>query len=244
MPLTKEQKHARAVKRNMKAALDAETRAHRHEAKRAEWREHDMYPTRDEGLAGAPCRGCGLPLTDGLGDWPPLRDMTPEQVAAKDAADALYRERHPDCGGETLGTQGSRVTHCMLCCPPLPIPESVLEDLGRFLAELPPRRVEELDVWALELTCGHRVERTAHFTQLYWMSSTVACPECEMTRGVVTSERTTEAEARVEDARREHERAVAKAKQDVAKAEAAARDARAKLAELEEHASARQSPPR
>ena len=37
--------------------------------------------------AGEPCRGCGQPLLDGMGDWPPLLRLTPEQRAEYDRAD-------------------------------------------------------------------------------------------------------------------------------------------------------------
>lgn len=233
MPLTDDQKAVRAAKRNIKAALEEEARAHRREAKRAEWRDQDMYPTREDATTGAACRGCGLPLTDGLGDWPPLMQRTPEEAAEYEAAEALFRELHPNCGEGRWGTQGSRVTHCMLCCPPLPIPDSVLEELGRVMASFPPRRDEELDVWALDLTCGHRVEKTAHYTNRQWTTPTIECTECGATRGIVTSERTTDAAARAEEAKRKHDASIAKARRELAKAEAAADEARAELARLE-----------
>lgn len=52
----------------MTNALKEETRAHRDEAKRREWREKGMYLTREQAAAGEPCRGWGLPVIDNLGN--------------------------------------------------------------------------------------------------------------------------------------------------------------------------------
>lgn len=54
-----------------------------------------------------------------------------------------------------------------------------------------------------------------------------------MTRGIVMSERTAEAAARAEEAKRKHDVSVARAWRVVARAEAAANEARAELAWLE-----------
>ena len=234
MLLTEEQKAARMEQRRLNAALKEEARAHRAEAKRREWRENDMYLTRAQAAANEPCRGCGLPIIDNLGDWPGTMYLTPEERVEYDKAQAQFRALHPDCDSHRWSMQGSRVTHCGLCCPPLPIPGSVLENLARVMASFPDRREEELDVWTLVLTCGHRIERTMHYTNRQWATSTVPCPGCNVTRGVVTSERIVDAEGRADEARRKHQAAVARARREVKKAEATAEAARQKLAKLEE----------
>lgn len=233
MPLTEEQKAARAEKRRLTSAREEEARVHRAEAKRREWRENDMYLTREQAAAGEPCRGCGLPIVDDLGDWPGTMYLTPEEGVEYDKAELHFRALHPDCNSHLWSMQGSRVTHCGLCCPPLPFPDSVLDNLARVMASFPQRREEELDVWALVLTCGHQVERTMHYTNREWTTSTVPCAECDSTRGVVTSERVTDAEARAEEARKKHQAAVDRARDEVRKAEVAAEAARRKLADLE-----------
>ena len=81
------------------------------------------------------------------------------------------------------------------------------------------RREEEHDIWALDLTCGHRVERTVHHKQRYWIGTTTVCPECEFTRGVVTAERIVEAANRKKEMERKRATDVAKAGREVAKAE-------------------------
>src|SRR5690606_4245439 len=72
VPLTEEQKRTRAETRRRNEALRAEADAHRQEAKRREWYEKDMFLTREQAAGGEPCRGCGLPVIDGLGSFPPL----------------------------------------------------------------------------------------------------------------------------------------------------------------------------
>ena len=51
--------------------------------------------TGDEIEAGEACRGCGQPLLDGLGDRGPLNNLTPDQRAACDRAEELYRGTAP-----------------------------------------------------------------------------------------------------------------------------------------------------
>lgn len=238
--LTEEQKTERALKRRMAEALKAEAQALRHEAKRREWAEQDMYLTREEAPAGALCRGCGLPAVDNLGDRPPLMHLTDQERAEYDAAEAAYQAAHPDCGTCSWSISGSRTRHCGLCCPPLPLPETALEEVRRLLDSIPANRARELDTWALRLTCDHRIERTQHYTHQHWSSgSTAHCPDCDATRGIVTSDRITTDATRARDAENQRKTAVEKARRDVAKAkaEAQARAARKKLAEIEAGAS-------
>lgn len=163
MPLTEEQKEARAEKRRMTVALKEDVRAHRDEAKRREWREKGMYLTREQAAAGEPCRGCGLPVTDNLGNWPGSMYLTPEQKVGYDADQARYKEMHPDCNAHRWSMTGSRVTHCDYCCPPLPLAPSRIENIQRILTRR-PRREEEFDAWERTLTCGHIVKQIMHHT--------------------------------------------------------------------------------
>lgn len=118
-----------------------------------------------------------------------------------------------------------------MCCPPIPFSDSQLESVARILRGH-VRHEEELDVWALDLTCGHRTEHSVHHTQRYWVGSTVFCAECGVTRGVVTSERIVEAADRAAEVKRKRETEVAKAEKEVPNAEKAAATAREKLAAL------------
>lgn len=230
--LTEEQKAARAEKRRLTSALKEEARAHRDEARRKQWCDDDMYLTREQAAAGEACRGCGLPIIDNLGGWPGTMYLNADERVEYDAAEARYREMHPNCDAHRWSMEGSRTTHCGFCCPPVPIPEKHLEDLRQFLASLPPRREEELDIWERTLTCGHRVEQSVHHSHDHPSFSTERCPECGVTRGVVTSEKIVTAESRKVAAQRLRADEVARAERDVAKAEKAARDARRKLDEL------------
>ena len=231
MPLTEDQKRERAEKRRLSAALKEEEQAHRREAKRREWHEKGMFLTRDQAAAGEVCRGCGLPVIDGLGSWPPLMHLSDQERLDHDAAEARYKQLHPDCHAHRWGMQGSRTTHCGLCCPPIPFSDSQLESVARILRGHVPRE-EELDVWALDLTCGHRTEHSVHHTQRYWIGSTVLCPECGVTRGVVISERIAEAADRKREIERKRASEIVNAEREVAKAESAAAVAREKLAAL------------
>lgn len=133
MAPTEEQKRTRAQTRQRNDALRAEQDALRHEAKRREWREQDMHLTRDQAAAGEPCRGCGLPLIDALGSWPPLMYLSDQERIDHDAAESKYKELHRDCRAHRWSMEGSRTTHCGLCLG------------GRV------RRDQELDIWALDL---------------------------------------------------------------------------------------------
>lgn len=182
--LTEEQKAERALKRRRTEALKAEAQTLRHEAKRREWAEQDMYLTREEAQAGALCRGCGLPAVDNLGERPPLMHLTDQECAEYDAAEAAYQAAHPDCGTYSWSISGSRTRHCGLCCPPLRLPEAALEEVRRLPDSIPANRARELDTWALLLACDHPIERTQHYTHQHWSSgSTAHCPDCDATRG-------------------------------------------------------------
>jgi hypothetical protein len=227
--ITQEQKAARAAKRDLNKALEAEARAHRNEARRQRWIEESMYLTREEAAAGEPCRGCGLPVIDNLGSWPGTMFLTDEQRVEYDDAEARYREMHPDCESHRWSMAGSRTAHCGSCCPPLPIPEKHLDGLRQFLAALPPRREDVLVRWARTLTCGHIVDVNAHYSSGEPSLRTERCVQCKLTRGVITSERVVTAASRAAEARRHHAEDVARAECEVAKAERAALAAKRKL---------------
>lgn len=233
MPLCEEQKAERAEKRRMTNALKEEARAHRDEARRVQWQEEGKYLTREQAAAGEACRGCGLPVIDNLGSWPGTMHLTPEQRVDYDADQAAYRDMHPNCDAHRWSMSGSRATHCGYCCPPIPMSQAQREHIGRLLAGVPERREEELDIWERTLTCGHHVQQSVHHTNSGPSLSTQWCLECELTRGVVTSEKIVEAAARMAEAMRKRDDKVARAEREVKKAEKAAAEARRKLAEIQ-----------
>ena len=232
MALTEEQKQTRAETRQRNEALRAEADAVRREAKRREWHEKGMFLTRDQAAAGEPCRACGLPVIDGLGSWPPPMHVTEQERIEHDAAEAAFKQLHPDCHAHRWTMEGSRTSHCGLCCPPLPMSASQIETVSRILNGL-VRRKEELDVWAASLTCGHQVQREVHYTNRYWSASTLPCLECGVTRGVVKSERIVEAADRKKKIERKRATELAKAEKELRKAEAVVLEAKRKLAELQ-----------
>lgn len=188
----------------MTNALKEETRAHRDEAKRREWREKGMYLTREQAATGEPCRGCGLPIIDNLGNWPGTMYLTPEQKVEYDADQAKYKETHPNCDAHRWSMSGSRATHCGCCCPPIPMSPEQYENISKILLGS-PRREEELDIWERTLTCGHLVEQSVHHTNQLPSFSAAWCPECELTRGVVSLRKTVEAAARMAEAKRKRD---------------------------------------
>lgn len=231
MPLTSEEKADRTRKRQLSAALKAEARAKRCEARSREWAAKGMYLGREEAANGEPCRGCGLPVIDNLGDWPATMYLSPSERIDHDAEQARFRERHPDCESYLWSMAGSRATHCGECCPPLPLSDAQLEHVAGILGRSKPS-VEELDVWERLLTCGHQVQQQVHYTNLEPSCPTHRCPKCEELRGVVSSRKIIEAGARRKEAQRRGAAAMARAEQEVKRAEKAASSARRKLDQL------------
>jgi hypothetical protein len=231
VPLTEEQKAVRAEKRRMTNALKEEGRAHRDEAKRREWREKGMYLTREQAAAGEPCRGCGLPVIDHLGDWPGTMHLTDKQRVVYDTDLARFQEIHSNCAAYRWSMAGSRATHCGHCCPPLPMSPEQNESIHRILAGW-VRREEELDIWMLTLTCGHKVEQSVHSSNREPSFATMACTKCDITRGVVSFEKIVEAVARKAEAKRKRDDGIVRAEHDLKKAEQAAAEARHRLAAL------------
>lgn len=231
LPLTSDQKADRARERQLATALKEETRAKRLEARSREWATKDMYLSREEAANGEPCRGCGLPVVDNLGDWPATMYLSRDERIEYDVERARFRERHPDCESHLWSMVGSRATHCGDCCPPLPLSEAQLEYVARILRRSRPS-VEELDVWECLLTCGHQIQQQVHHTSSGPGFSTYRCLRCDELRGVVSSEKIVEVGARKQEAERRRASALARAVQELERAEKTARDARLKLDQL------------
>ncbi|MGN6330319.1 MAG: hypothetical protein ACTHOD_01550 [Motilibacteraceae bacterium] len=185
--LTEEQTAQRAAARRRSAALAAEEYALRNEHKRQEWDANGTRLTRAEMEAGVPCRGCGRPIIDGLGDWPPLMKLTEQEKREYDAAQADFAARHRDCRGHRWSMSGSRALHCGYCCPPPPLSERQLERLSTLLRASRPDSAE-LRTWRLTLTCDHVIDVQQHKSHAEWTTNVRHCPTCKQTRGVVTAD--------------------------------------------------------
>lgn len=215
----------------MSAALKAEARDKRREARSREWAAKGMYLSYEEAANGEPCRGCGLPVIDNLGDWPATMYLSPDERIEHDAEQTRFRERHPDCESHLWSMAGSRATHCGECCPFLPLSDTQLEHVAGILRHSKPS-VEELDVWERLLTCGHQVQQQVHYTNSEPSCSTHRCLKCDELRGVVSSRKIIEAGARREEAERRGAAALARAEQELKRAEKVASNARRKLDQL------------
>ena len=183
---------ARALKRARARAEQAERDARRMRDQRRRWQEEGTRLTRAEFEAGVPCRGCGEPWLDGLGAWPTLLDMTPEQRIEYDRDDARYLACHGDCRAHRESVVGNRTQHCGYCCPPPPLSAEQVETLRRLLggwsAQPDPA---SLMVWEVTHTCGHTVRRRQHRDHRDWnLYSTYECQECGgEIRGVISAVR-------------------------------------------------------
>jgi hypothetical protein len=187
--MTDEQREQKALSQARKAAEAAEEEDRRREERRQQWQREGTYMSWAEMEAGEPCRGCGQPLLDGAGDWPPLPQLTPEQRAEYDRADTEFRERHADCKAGSWSMSGHRTAHCNYCCPPPPLSTQQIEQVGRILSSAGVR-LEDLDAWDLTLTCDHVVRHTQHRDYRDRCSTSVTtCPACARRRGVVTARR-------------------------------------------------------
>jgi hypothetical protein len=187
-PMTSEQRDQKTLLRARRAAVAAEEEDRRLEERRQQWQREGAYLSRGELEAGESCRGCGQPLLDGLGDWLPLNQLTPEQRAGYDRAEELFRERHGDCRSHRWSLSGHRATHCGYCCPPPPMSDRQAEQIAQILSSARVRK-EDLDGWDLTLTCGHVVRRTQHRDHDRYTTRVAGCPACGMRRGVVTAQR-------------------------------------------------------
>jgi hypothetical protein len=187
--LSEEEKARRAMNRRRHAALLAEEEDARQTLKRREWVANGTYLSREELEARVPCGGCGQPIIDGLGQWPPLMKLDDEHKRDHEAAEAAFNSRHLDCHASRWGMAGSRTTHCSFCCPPPPMREGQIQKIKAILTSLPRPDPADLDTWTLTLTCDHVVEKTQHSSNRSWHRSVEHCPTCDRTRGIVTKER-------------------------------------------------------
>ncbi|MEU8483676.1 hypothetical protein [Streptomyces sp. NPDC048641] len=185
--LTEEQKRQRAAKRALRSALEAEADDRRRRERDEQWEREGWA----EYVAGEPCRGCGLPMTDELGSWPPLLKLSEAEKLEYEEANQKFRERHTDCRAARWTVSGSRVMHCCFCCPPPPMGPKQVEKLARLLASWPSReeRKTDLDSWDLTLRCDHVVPYIQHREITRVSARVVDCPECGERRGVMSSER-------------------------------------------------------
>jgi hypothetical protein len=188
--LTEEQRRQRAAKRAQRAALDAEAEDQRRRERDDLWKREGTRLTWAEYVAGEPCRGCGSPMKDGLGSWPPLMKMSEQEKREYEEADRRFRERHADCRSGRWTIEGSRLTHCCFCCPPPPLSPKQVESIARIFASVSRQeRKKDLDTWDLTLRCGHVVPYIQHRDNAYVSAHVVDCQDCGERRGVVSSER-------------------------------------------------------
>ncbi|MBQ0852898.1 hypothetical protein J8N05_32530 [Streptomyces sp. BH-SS-21] len=188
---TEEQKRQRAAKCALRSALEAEADDRRRRERDEQWKREGTRLTWAEYAAGEPCRGCGQPMTDELGSWPPLMKLSEAEKREYEEADKKFRERHADCRNSRWTVSGSRLTHCCFCCPPPPLGPKQVEKLARLFASGPSReeRKKDLDSWDLTLRCDHVVACIQHRENTHVSTRVVECPECGERRGVVSSER-------------------------------------------------------
>jgi len=184
--LSEEDRARRVAARARRDALAAEEDDHRRAERARRWARDGTWLSFDELRAGVACRGCGEPVVDGRGSWPPLMKLTGDERAAYDEAEAQFRQRHTDCRSGRWSVSGSRSWHCGFCCPPPPPSPKQIEQISRILSST-ARDVRELDRWELTLTCDHTVALSQHRDHRSWSMSVVDCPECGIRRGVFRS---------------------------------------------------------
>jgi hypothetical protein len=172
--------------RARREALAAEEDELRLEQRRQQWIDQGAYLTRAELEAGEPCRGCGGPILDGLGNWPAMMHMTADERRDYDLAETLYRERHGACHSHRWSMSGHRASHCGYCCPPPPLSEGQIEDLRQIFSAFKTDN-KDLDDWDLTLTCDHVVRYTQHRDHDRCSARVAYCPACGLRRGIVDS---------------------------------------------------------
>lgn len=189
--LTEEQRLQRAAKRALRAALDAEAEDQQRRERSELWRREGRRLSWEEYKAGEPCRGCGEPMSDRLGNWWPLLKLSEAERREYEEAQQAFREKHSDCKAGQWSIDGSRVGHCGACCPPPPLGPKQIKKLSKIFTTMPSpeERKKDLDVWSLTLRCGHVFSFIQHRSNTYVSVSVVDCPECGARRGVVSSER-------------------------------------------------------
>ncbi|MFG3025184.1 hypothetical protein ACGFZQ_42950 [Streptomyces sp. NPDC048254] len=189
--LTEEQRQQRAAARARQKALAAEEEDRQEIERRETWAREGTCLTWEEFEAREPCRGCGKPMYDRLGSWYPLMKLSEEERREYEAAEARFKEEHPNCRSSRWSISESRVSHCSRCCPPPPLGPQMVRKLAGFFAALPSEeeRKKNLDAWDLTLTCDHVAEHIQHRDHGYVSARVVDCPECGERRGVVQSVR-------------------------------------------------------
>ncbi|WP_458681633.1 hypothetical protein [Prescottella equi] len=187
--MTEEQRKERARTRAIEEAAQREAAYRRKAAKRRAWIELDAYLTWEEFQSGVRCKICGKEFLDGLGDSRPQNQMTAEEIVEKAAYRAQVRAEHPDCDAVLWSVHGNRTLHCGECCPPPPFSPAKLEAIRRIFSR--PRRPEhEMEIWRLELSCGHYTEKSQHMSNAdcTFTLDVLDCRECGEPKGVIGSE--------------------------------------------------------
>jgi hypothetical protein len=185
--MTDEQREQKALVRARRAAEAAEEEDRRTEERRQQWQRQGTYMSWAEIEAGEPCRGCGQPLLDAMGDWPPLLKLTPEQRAEHDRADTAFREQHAGCRAGRWSMSGHRTSHCFFCCPMPPLTSRQIEQVAQIFSSA-RARADDLDAWELTLTCDHVVRHTQHRDNGDRCTTAVTdCTACARRCGVVTA---------------------------------------------------------
>lgn len=189
--LTEEQRRQRAAKRAVRAALEAEAEEQRQREKHDRWEREGKRLSWAEYEAGEPCRGCGQPMRDDLGSWPPQMQMSEAQQEAYEEVERTFREQHPDCRAGRWRISGSHVAHCFACCPMAPLGPRQIDGLVRLLSPMPSGEDnrKNLDAWDLTLRCDHVVTHIQHRQATYVSAKVVDCPDCNERRGVINSQR-------------------------------------------------------
>jgi hypothetical protein len=96
----------------------------------SDWSHQPASLSVEEAEAGAPCLGCGRPLSG----------------QADVAADEAFRVQHASCHAASWRS-GSGPLHCDRCCPPPPPPDHVLAEVSRILGQLLERQAGQAEEW-------------------------------------------------------------------------------------------------
>lgn len=88
--------------------LEAEADDRRRRERDEQWEREGIRLSWAEYVAGEPCRGCGLPMTNELGSWPPLMKLSEAEKREYEEADQEFRERYTDCRDARWTVNGSR----------------------------------------------------------------------------------------------------------------------------------------
>lgn len=111
-----------------------------------------------------------------------------EERAAHEGEEAVWRDLHSDCHEGRWSISGSRVGHCVGCCPHPQLSPDQVERTARILGD-PSSGPSSLDVWRLTVRCGHSIEITMHRSNDGVGAGVHQCPECGERRGHIASVR-------------------------------------------------------